>query len=125
MKPALALLLAAAAPVCMTSCGPQTVDLSRHGHVSTFNVPYRGSPDRSGHATVSPYVGIEHPPGTLGGVYYHNGRRFSGGRYETGHFKDHGQYYSNRYHHDGRYYYGGSYQQNERHPKLRNVNDRS
>ncbi|WP_146852588.1 hypothetical protein [Brevifollis gellanilyticus] len=113
MKPILAALLSLVAVVGMTSCA-QSVNLADHGHVSTFTVPHRASPDGTGQSRISPYVGLEHPAGTIGGTYHHNGRELAGGRYETGQFEYKGRPYFSRYHHNGQYYYGGYFREHEK-----------
>jgi len=43
-----------------------------------------------------------------GDSYYHQGRYYVGGRYETGRYVHEGRTYGNRYLHNSQYLYGGS-----------------
>lgn len=49
------------------------------------------------------------PTSFNGDAYYHNGRYYSGGNYETGRYDYNGRRYDSRYYHDGKYIYGGKY----------------
>lgn len=124
MKHLTSLGLSLLAAACMTSCDTPSRGLADHGHISTFNVPYRNSD--GGPYSRPRTIGHHHPAlipvGESGGAYYHNGRYHSGGSYETGHFHDRGRYYTTRYYHDGRYYYGGTYRQADRTSNVWGVN---
>lgn len=50
------------------------------------------------------------PRNYSGSAYYHQGRYYSGGQYQTGSYYYQGRPYSNRYYHNGQYYYGGQHQ---------------
>lgn len=47
------------------------------------------------------------PRNHSGSTYYHQGRYYTGGQYQTGAFTYQGRRYTSRYYHNGRYYYGG------------------
>ena len=44
-----------------------------------------------------------------GSAYFHQGRYYTGGHYQTGKFTHQGRPYTNRYYHNGQYYYGGEH----------------
>lgn len=72
------------------------------------------------------------PTTFVGSAYYHQGRYYSGGNYQTGRYRYDGRVYDQRYSHNGRYYYGGRYQQHQarggvrdQHPDPRRANQRN
>ncbi|MHB1082649.1 MAG: hypothetical protein ACYC67_24865 [Prosthecobacter sp.] len=60
-------------------------------------------PDSGGHS----YTKL--PRNHTGSAYFHQGRYYTGGQYQTGQFTHEGRPYTNRYYHNGRYYYGGEH----------------
>lgn len=50
------------------------------------------------------------PVNYTGNAYYYQNRYYTGGRYETGSYRNNGRNYASRYYHNGRYYYGGTQQ---------------
>jgi hypothetical protein len=51
------------------------------------------------------------PTTFVGSAYYHDGRYYSGGNYQTGRYNYGGRQYTSRYYHNGNYIYGGRHQQ--------------
>ena len=62
------------------------------------------------------------PGNFTGDAYYYNGRYYSGGSYQTGHYNHQGRSYNNRYYHQGQYFYGGNYQQHSQKSPRHDVN---
>lgn len=49
------------------------------------------------------------PRNHTGSAYYHQGRYYTGGQYQTGKYNHQGRQYTSRYYHNGQYYYGGEH----------------
>lgn len=49
------------------------------------------------------------PRNHSGSAYYHQGRYYTGGQYQTGRYNHQGRQFTSRYYHNGQYYYGGEH----------------
>lgn len=94
------LVLPALAGLCVASCTNPATSRGPGPGVNTAYASYG-----TGFVTYSTL-----PVTYTGNAYRHQGRYYTGGRFETGRFQHNGQTYASRYYHNGRYYYGGTHQ---------------
>lgn len=86
------LLLSASAILALSSCEAPRMTTTQGG-------PHTG---------VHSYTKL--PPTHKGYAYYHQGRYYTGGQYQSGSYTHQGKRYTSRYYHNGQYYYGGQHQ---------------